>query len=314
MKNFFRAVWQFCRYLFWPRWGGKRNNSTISVNDHQKENNRIYALHREVLDAIYEAFNMMCEKDYNAFILFIGRAAILPGLEKVTGTACVIDDKLDTFYDKTRTDFYLRYLNRNYVRDGYRYDGENGIDDLHIELMIYAHLWDSTYFLKALVRIASIVSGKGYDWDPTVNWWRKEEKMKECIIEPLKRSGLKLGDLIEKCYIARVRNAFAHSLYNIDTERRIIYFRSDKDHCKKGESQIFTISFEYFQKIFLLSSILMNKMENELERNHDSACEKNTALTEVFTTPDGVDVQVYAQMVKRGTYIIPEFSLVKSIK
>ena len=62
MKNFFRAVWQFCSYLFWPRWGGKSNNSTMSVNDHQNENNRIYALHCEVLDAIYEAFNMMSKK------------------------------------------------------------------------------------------------------------------------------------------------------------------------------------------------------------------------------------------------------------
>ena len=58
----------------------------------------------------------------------------------------------------------------------------------------------------------------------------------------------------------------------------------------------------------------MNKLENELERNHDSACKKNTALTNVFTTPDGVDVQVYGKMVKRGNYILPEFSLVKIIQ
>ena len=23
VKSFFSAVWQFCSYLFWPRWGGK---------------------------------------------------------------------------------------------------------------------------------------------------------------------------------------------------------------------------------------------------------------------------------------------------
>lgn len=286
----------------------------MGVDEQQITDNRIISLQTEVLDAIYEAFERMCKKDYTAFILFIGRAAKLPGIEKVTGSTCVIDDKLDSYYDKTRTDFYLRYLNRNYVRDGFRYEGENGIDDLHIELMIYTHLWDSTYFLKALVRIASIVSGKGYDWDPTISWWKKEEKMKECIIEPLKQAGLKLGDLIEQCYIARVRNAFAHSLYNIDTDRRIILFRSDKEHSKKGENQILTFSFEQFQKIFLSSVIIMNKMENELERNHDSACKKNTALTNVFTTPDGVDVQVYGKMVKRGNYILPEFSLVKIIQ
>lgn len=295
------------KYQYGSYMSVQKNNVAIG-------NSRIYSLHNEVLDAICQAFEMMCEKDYNAFILFIGRASILPGVEKVTGTACVIDDKLDIYYDKTRTDFYLRYLNRNYARDGFSYEGESGIDDLHIELMIYTHLWDSTYFLKSLLRIASIVSGKGYDWRATVSWMKKEKKMRECIIEPLKRAGLKLGNLIEQCYIPRVRNAFAHSLYNIDSDGRAIFFRSDEEHCKKGESQILRISFEKFQKMFLLSSILMNKMENELERNHDCACEKNTALTSVFTTPDGVDVQVYGRMLKRGIYTLPEFSLVKITK
>lgn len=274
---------------------------------------KITTLHKEAYDAINEAFKMMCEKDYNAFILFIGRAGLFPGIEKVTGTACVIDDKVDTYYDRTRTDFYLRYLNRNYKHEGFNYDGESGIDDLHIEMMIYTHLWDSTYFIKALVRIASIVSGNGYDWDPNISWWKKENKMNECIIEPLKRAGLKLGNLIDHCYIARVRNSFAHSLYNINAEKRTILFRSDKGHNKKGANQSITLSFTEFQNIFLLSSILMNKMENELERNHDSACERNTALTDVFTTPDGVEVQVYGEMVKRGSYVIPEFSMKKVV-
>ena len=24
MKNFFKGVWQFCSYLFWPQWGSKK--------------------------------------------------------------------------------------------------------------------------------------------------------------------------------------------------------------------------------------------------------------------------------------------------
>jgi len=27
MKNFLQSVWQFCRYLFWPRWGKKREEN-----------------------------------------------------------------------------------------------------------------------------------------------------------------------------------------------------------------------------------------------------------------------------------------------
>ena len=25
VKGFFKGVWQFCSYLFWPRWGGKKS-------------------------------------------------------------------------------------------------------------------------------------------------------------------------------------------------------------------------------------------------------------------------------------------------
>lgn len=48
------------------------------------------------------------------------------------------------------------YLNRNYSRNGFSYEGNEGIDDMHIELMIYSHLWDSSYFIKSLMRMASI--------------------------------------------------------------------------------------------------------------------------------------------------------------
>lgn len=49
-------------------------------------------------------------------------------------------------------------------------------------------------------------------------------------------------------------------------------------------------TFEDFQEKFLYSVILMNKMENYQELNHNLAAEKDTALTEPFLTPDGVRV------------------------
>ena len=69
----------------------------------------------EILDAIEEAFNVMAKQDYISFILFIGRADMIPGLKQHQGTDCVIDYKLDTIYDETRVDFYIRYLRRNYA-------------------------------------------------------------------------------------------------------------------------------------------------------------------------------------------------------
>jgi len=244
----------------------------------------------------------MYKKDYTSYILFIGRAAVIPGLKRITGTDCVVDYMLDTYYDKTRTDFYIRYLRRNYSKDGFTYNGERGLDDMHIELMIYAHLWDSSYYLKALVRIAEIVSGNGYLWDPQVNWRKKEKKMRECIIAPLKNAGLALGDFIDQCYDSRIRNAFAHSQYLINHDRRVITIKDDN-----GD---FSLTFNEFQNLFLRSVILMNKMENALEMNHDTAAKIGAALTEVFKTPDGLSVQVYGKMARRGKVLSPEFRLV----
>ena len=70
----------------------------------------------------------------------------------------MIDYQLDRYHDETRESFYLHYLNRNYIRDGFRYDGESGIDDLSIEMMIYSHLWSSDTFLKLLFRLSNIVA------------------------------------------------------------------------------------------------------------------------------------------------------------
>ncbi len=266
----------------------------------------IRELHDEVVYVLDEAFQLMSRKFNKDFILFIGKADVIPGLKQHTGTNCVIDYQRDTYYDETRTQFYLHYLNRNYKRDGFAYEGESGIDDLNIELMIYCHLWDSFYFMKALWRLATIVSGNGYLWEAEIPWLKKEEFMIEKVIEPLKAAGLKLGELVKECYDAGLRNAFAHSLYTIDAERREIHIRP-----RKGFK---TFSFEEFQALFLKSAFLMNLMENMLEYNHNVAAGKNTALTETFLTPEGIKVQVCGVMQKRGDIVRPEFKIVKIIE
>lgn len=263
----------------------------------------LFELRKSIVEAIDDAYKLMASKHYIEYILFIGRGDTIPGLKGQIGTDCVIDYSLDTYYDKTRTEFYLHYLNRNYRKDGFSYEGEQGIDDLNIELMIYCHLWDSSYFVKSLCRMASIASGNGYLWSLEIPWRKKDKFMQDRIIAPLKNSGLKIGEIVERCYDASVRNSFAHSLYTIDVEQRKIYFRP--------ESGYKTMTFDEFQRMFLQSVELMNLMENALELNHIKAAELNGVLTKPFKTPEGVKVQVYGQMAKRGSMVLPEFRLVK---
>lgn len=265
---------------------------------------------KEIVDevelAIDDAYIKMAKEDYLSYVLLIGRADVMPVLKGHFPTECVIDYQLDRYYDDTREGFYLRYLNRNYHREGFHYDGDEGIDDLSIEMMIYDHLWDSSYFLKSLVRIAAILTGKGYIWKPEIKDGGKWEFIHKKIIEPLKANGIALGEIVEKGYSTDIRNAFAHSLYNINKESRTIAIRP-----KRGFQ---TFSFEEFQKKFLYSVILMNRMQNALELNHEKACRINGCLTEPFLTPDGIKVQVMAEIVKRGDIMHPEFKMVRIVE
>lgn len=260
----------------------------------------------EVVAAIDEAINAMAEIDYNAFILFIGRADVDPHVRSISKTECVIDYQLDRYYDETREAFYLRYLNRNYGKDGFSYLGESGIDDLSIEMMIYTHLWDSLYFLKSIYRIAYALSGNGYSWNPKIPEKGKYSFLKEQVIAPLVLIGYRLGTVLEKGYKSNIRNAFAHALYTVDVERRLIYLRPTTSPHE-------TLTFEEFQHCFLYSTILMNKLQNCLEENHIAAASKNTAITEAFLTPDGVNVQIYAETRKVGDKALPHFRIVPVI-
>ena len=263
-------------------------------------------IRKEVADAVDSCLAKIAKEDYLSFVLFIGRGDIIPGLNPQVGTDCVMDYQLDRYHDETRENFYIRYLNRNYSKEGFHYQGESGIDDLSIEMMIYAHLWDSHYFLKSLYRLACILKGKGYQWNATIPEQKKHEFVVEEIITPLKENWAPLGKILEIGYNSDIRNAFAHALYNVNVESEEIFTWT------RLGSRVY--KFADFQKIFLYSVTLMNILQNAMESNHDAACMKNTALTEVFKTPEGLDVQVYGKQFEHCGRLFSEFNLVKVSK
>lgn len=263
----------------------------------------IKEIKEEILQAIEDSFVTIAKDDYISYILYIGRADVIPELKAHFGTSCVIDYQLDHYYDETRELFYLHYLNRNYSKEGFKYDGEAGIDDLSIEMMIYCHLWDSSYFLKSLYRLSCILCNEGYQWNPNIPENDKYMFVKDKIITPLQKKNFSLGNIVTKAFDSNIRNAFAHSLYNVDIKYRKIYTRT-----KLGNK---TYTLDEFQRLFLYSVILMNKLQIYLEKNHIEAAKMNTAITESFFTPDRVKVQVYANMVDRAGQTYPEFRLVK---
>ena len=249
--------------------------------------------------AVADAFDRMAEKDYLSFILLIAKAEQIPALKRARCSEYILNYPVDRFYDETREGFYLRYLNRNYSKDGFFYEGANGIDDLSIEMMIYTHLWESVYFMKALARISSILLGKGYEWNPKYGKW---DYWTNDVINPIKKFEILLGSVLEKAYSSEVRNAFAHSLYTVNTDNKTITMRTK-------HVGIHTISFSDFQTKFLYSVLLMNSTLNALERNRIQACKKNNAITNPFLTPDGISVQITAKTMYIGGKAIPQFEM-----
>lgn len=261
-------------------------------------------IYDEVIDVIEKSFRKIAKEDYLSFILYIGRAEMIPGLKTHIGTDCVIDYRLDRYYDVTREAFYIRYMNRNYKKEGFIYEGESGIDDLSIEMMIYCHLWDSVYFLKSLYRLAAILDGKGYKWNLNVPENGKYNFVKDNIISPLQAKNIELGNLVAKAFDSNIRNAFAHSLYSVDVELRKVYTRT-----RQG---LRAYTFEEFQKIFLYSVILMNKLQNFIEINHDAEGRRNAVLTKAFFTPDRLKVHVCGQIIERSGGLYPELSFIRT--
>lgn len=210
---------------------------------------------------------------------------------------------MDRHYDETREAFYLHYLNRNYKIEGFHYEGESGIDDLSIEMMIYCHLWDSHYFLKSLYRLSAIVDGRGYKWKVNIPDHGKWSFINDNIVKPLVGKSYELGSIVKKAYSSDIRNAFAHSLYNIDVTTRKILLRPERNRQ--------WITFAEFQERFLYSAFLMNFMQNQLELRHNTLGSTNCVLTDVFSTPEGMKVQLISSCIEKCGEIIPSFRLIK---
>ena len=68
---------------------------------------------KETESAIDAAYKEMYEKYYIPFVLLIGRADIMPGLNRHYHTDCVIDYQLDRYYDETIIYEFAREIDRD---------------------------------------------------------------------------------------------------------------------------------------------------------------------------------------------------------
>lgn len=266
----------------------------------------------EILTEVDNATNELVEKAINtnktSFLLLLARADVAKGLKGIVGTDCITDYMGDLYRGETAERFYIRYMNKNYKKEGFTYEGEDGLDALSIEMMIYTHLWASHHILKSLFRFGSIFKGQDYPWelnmdDLSIGRW---DWMKNNVIDPFDSANLKLATIIKNTFSTDIRDAFAHALYSIDIEQRKIHLYPKR---RKLE-----LTFGEFQRKFLCSVLLINTLHNKMAIWHDQYASLNTCLTKPFLTPEGMKCQLYGKMQNRGGALYPEFRLVRITK
>lgn len=253
----------------------------------------------EVETSVLELIQKAEDTNFLSCLLLVAK-----GNMDLSGTLYTVDNIWDSLRWKTQEKFYIRYLNKNYGNEGFEYQGEEGIDDLSIEMMIYSHIWASNDFLKTLYRFGEILNGQSYSWDINVDDGKfgKKDWMEQNVIIPFENNSLKIAHILREAFSTPIRNAFAHALYDINAYTRNITIYPQTGY--------YTLSFSDFQQKFLYSALLINRLHNSMMVLHDHYGAMNGCLTEPFRLPKGIKCQLYAKPTKRGNEWYPEFRLI----
>lgn len=131
-----------------------------------------------------------------------------------------IDYRPDILSDLSRSIFLTKFLQNYYTFPISAITMDDDEYRLHMELMIYTHIWESKPFLKKLFRIACTLSGQEYPWLVKVPEMSKHTFIRSKIIQRFQSSNSSLSEIIRKGFHTSLRNAFAHSDYFFDTMNR----------------------------------------------------------------------------------------------
>ena len=269
-----------------------------------KKMTEIGKIFNECDTALGETMAMLFHNRPDYFLLFLSQAEYNPAFENIDGVSSYMTDYAWDFHvNHYQRNYIVHYLNRNYKEPGFTYS-EDCIDDLVTEMMIYSHIWEDVCFLKFSLRLAQLVDGNDYVWETDLEYHTElYETIKEQIICPLKRQNLQLGNLIESAYSSNIRNAFSHSMYSLDVNRREISLWGGRSK-DRGWRQRMT--FDEFQEKFLKSIRIWNTLFHLIDD-----CRKSAAMDKLISgmipVAEAKNMQIWAEMRMRGNTLEPCF-------
>ena len=221
---------------------------------------RFAEIRTEVESSINEAFDLLKDTSESNYALFLAVGEFSPLLDtNPQMSPYVIDDRTWFYDDETRQIFLHTFLNTFYSFPKEVIQVEDDEFRLNLELMVYSHVWESNSFLKMMYRLAHLVNGEAYSWKVEIPEMGKHDFIRNDIKEFFHKKSLSLYEIIPKGFNSSLRNAFAHSQYNIRTESKKIYLSNYKgDDRYQIKSLTFDEWSERFSYSIWLSYLLMN--------------------------------------------------------
>lgn len=212
-------------------------------------------INQDVIESLEEAFDylMLHCVDHN-YILFLADGEYKEEYKSshLKLNPYVIDSMEDRYKDQSRLNFFIQFMKTFYSFPSPTNQTDDNEFRLTMELMIYTHIWESKPFLKQLYRLASLAAGKSYQWEVIVPESSKHTYIRDDIRNTLKAKKLKLASVISKGFHTSLRNAFAHSEYQLDENNKFIHL----DTYKGGAWDIQKISYDEWTKRFAYSALL----------------------------------------------------------
>lgn len=181
-------------------------------------------------DALYQLF-LDYSEDYVLFMA-CGEYDKLIAQNKTSNLSPYIisSHNRDDYYDYTRLSFLCMFLNKYYL---FKKD-KDLLDDVYrmnIEFLIYTHIWEAKPYLKRLYRLANLLCGKEYEWDVKNQGSSKSDFIKNKIAKSFNKAKCPLDRIITDNYNTNLRNAIAHSDYQIDKRLKKINYKSKTVSC-----------------------------------------------------------------------------------
>ena len=216
---------------------------------------RFKEIEKETIKLIESTLQTVEETNINDYILLLIRAdfyRIIESHPSCNLSPYVIDNPADIYLDESRQRFLSLYLNEYTTKlEEKRFSNHGSLEyEINIQMMIYTHVWESRLFLKALERIASILSCEGYKWKSDIGI-SKANFIKGHIIKPLSEGQYSIGKYIDGLYDNELRNCFSHSTHYIDCKNKEIHIDDKNSFLWKK-----TISFDEWEEKFIRSILL----------------------------------------------------------